>query len=162
LQVAIREFESADLDTILEIAVAAWRPIFASFREIVGGEIFDLVTPDPDEKKRQQVIRACATDSETLVWVAVIENDIAGFITVDMDHESLVAEIGNNAVSPGHQHQGVGSLMYEFVLDRMREAGMKCAIVETGGDESHAPARRAYEKAGFTGAVPSLVYHLKL
>ena len=28
---------------------------------------------------------------------------------------------------------------------------MTLAQVETGGDVSHAPARRAYEKAGYTG-----------
>jgi hypothetical protein len=52
--------------------------------------------------------------------------------------------------------------MYSFVLNYMREAGMKSAVVTTGGDEAHAPARRAYEKAGFSGAVPSFEYHIKL
>ena len=32
----------------------------------------------------------------------------------------------------------------------MREQGMDIAIVETGGDPGHAPARAAYEAAGFT------------
>ncbi|MBC8453322.1 MAG: GNAT family N-acetyltransferase [Chloroflexi bacterium] len=162
MPVEIRAFRPADLHTILEIAVAAWRPIFASFREIIGDELFDLTTPDPDDKKRQQVTRACQDDSPTIVWVAEFDDEIAGFITVDMNHETLVAEIGNNAVSPNHQHRGIGTQMYEFVLDYMRQSGMKYAIVETGGDESHAPARRAYEKVGFAGAVPSVVYHLKL
>jgi hypothetical protein len=37
----------------------------------------------------------------------------------------------------------------------MKEAGMQVATVSTGGDPSHAPARRAYEKAGFTASIPS-------
>jgi hypothetical protein len=32
----------------------------------------------------------------------------------------------------------------------MSEAGMRIAIVGTGGDPGHAPARRTYEKAGYT------------
>ena len=34
--------------------------------------------------------------------------------------------------------------------------------VGTGGDPSHAPARRAYEKAGFGPAIPSLYYYRAL
>jgi len=36
---------------------------------------------------------------------------------------------------------------------------MKMAVVETGGDEGHAPARRAYEKVGYTDL--PLVRYLK-
>ena len=32
----------------------------------------------------------------------------------------------------------------------MRRSGMDIAVVETGGDPGHAPARRAYEAAGYT------------
>jgi hypothetical protein len=32
----------------------------------------------------------------------------------------------------------------------MRGNGMDIAVVETGGDPGHAPARAAYEAAGFT------------
>jgi hypothetical protein len=32
----------------------------------------------------------------------------------------------------------------------MRTSGMDIAVVETGGDSGHAPARAAYETAGFT------------
>ena len=31
----------------------------------------------------------------------------------------------------------------------LREAGMTTAMVDTGGDPGHAPARRTYESAGF-------------
>jgi hypothetical protein len=46
--------------------------------------------------------------------------------------------------------------MYEFVMERMKQGGMAVATVGTGGDPGHLPARRAYEKAGFGPAVPSL------
>jgi len=32
----------------------------------------------------------------------------------------------------------------------MRQHGMDIAVVETGGDPGHAPARAAYEASGFT------------
>jgi hypothetical protein len=33
---------------------------------------------------------------------------------------------------------------------------MLAATVATGGDASHAPARRAYQKAGFEAQIPSV------
>jgi ribosomal protein S18 acetylase RimI-like enzyme len=158
----IRPFETRDLPAILDIAVAAWQPVFASSREIVGKELFALVYSDTDTRKRNQVSQACDRDDPRLVWVAELDGQTAGFITVDLNTESLVGEIGNNAVSPDFQHHGIGTRMYEFVLEQMKNAGMKSAVVETGGDEAHAPARRAYEKAGFAGPVPSVKYHLGL
>jgi hypothetical protein len=38
----------------------------------------------------------------------------------------------------------------------MKERGMALATVGTGGDPSHGPARRAYAKAGFGPAIPSI------
>jgi hypothetical protein len=46
--------------------------------------------------------------------------------------------------------------MYNFAITRMQEAGMRVAPGATSGDASHAPARRAYEKAGFTVHIPSV------
>jgi len=52
--------------------------------------------------------------------------------------------------------------MYDFVMERMKEAGMKAVRVNTGADEAHAPARRAYEKAGFERSIPSVMYYREL
>jgi hypothetical protein len=38
----------------------------------------------------------------------------------------------------------------ELALTEMKAAGMTVAMVETGGDPGHPPARRTYEKAGYT------------
>jgi hypothetical protein len=39
----------------------------------------------------------------------------------------------------------------------MRSAGMRLAMIGTGGDPGHAPARRTYEKAGYT-PLPAVNY----
>ena len=46
--------------------------------------------------------------------------------------------------------------MLEFALMRMKERGIMAVKVATGGDRSHAPAKRIYERAGFMNAIPSL------
>jgi hypothetical protein len=46
--------------------------------------------------------------------------------------------------------------MYGEALARMKALGAALATVGTGGDPSHAPARRAYEKAGFGVGIGSV------
>ena len=67
--------------------------------------------------------------------------------------------IGNNAVAPEGQGRGIGTAMYQFVLDLFREKGLRFACVGTGLDEGHAAARRAYEKAGFDRRRESIMYY---
>ena len=77
-------------------------------------------------------------------------------MSVRLNHETKVGEIGLNAVDPSHTGKGIGTAMYEFSVARMKEAGMKVATVATGRDPSHAAARRAYRKAGFLVEIPSV------
>ena len=46
--------------------------------------------------------------------------------------------------------------MIEFARALMKERRLLAVKVATGGDRSHAAARRIYDKAGFTSAIPSL------
>jgi GNAT superfamily N-acetyltransferase len=54
------------------------------------------------------------------------------------------------AVDPDRQHRGTGTALAEFATGWLRGAGLRVAMVETGGDPGHAPARRVYEKADYT------------
>ena len=65
------------------------------------------------------------------------------------------------AVHPDYQNGGIGTELNNFALDKMKESGMKLAIVATGGDPGHTPARRCYEKADYT-ALPSIRYYQDL
>jgi ribosomal protein S18 acetylase RimI-like enzyme len=65
--------------------------------------------------------------------------------------EDSSGEVVLLAVHPEYQDRGIGTDLNTFALAKMKESGVKLAIVETGGDPSHAPARRSYEKAGYTG-----------
>lgn len=65
------------------------------------------------------------------------------------------------AVDPDFQGQGIGSALIEFALDWMKAAGMSVAMVETGGDPGHAPARCTYEKMNFE-SFPVARYFKKL
>ena len=53
-------------------------------------------------------------------------------------------------VDPDYQRRGISSRLTQIATDHMRKNGMDIAVVETGGDPGHLPARAAYEAAGFT------------
>jgi hypothetical protein len=47
----------------------------------------------------------------------------------------------------------------QHAVEQMRAAGRELAIVNTGGDPGHAPARATYERAGFV-SLPQRQYFL--
>lgn len=96
------------------------------------------------------------------VLVVVSGGEIAGFVSFTTDAEKQIGEIGLNAVHPDHVGMGIGTKLFEYVLERMRERGVAVATVSTGGDPSHAAARRAYEKAGFGPAIPAMHFYRRL
>ena len=92
----------------------------------------------------------CAT-KERRVWVAEVGASVVGFVAVELHHpERGMGETCMLAVDPDHQGGGIGIALTEFALDRLKDAGMKVAMVENGGKPGYAPARRVYEKAGYT------------
>ena len=158
----IRPFEPHDLSTLHAIREAAFKPVFQSFRAIVGDEIASCAFAAAEREQADLLDRVCEEWSPHDVFVAEWDSDVVAFCAISLDRQSKVGEIELNAVHPDFQGKGIGTLMYEFALDRMRAAGMNVATVGTGGDPSHAPARRALEKAGFGPAIPGVYFYRSL
>ena len=146
----IRPFEDWDTEPVVGLSLRAWAPAFASLEQTLGSEIFRRQHPDWREDQRRAVEEVCAT-KKGRVWVAEAGASAVGFVAVEYDHPEIgMGEISMLAVDPDHQGRGIGTALTGFALDRLKEAGMKVAVVETGGDPGHAPARHVYEKAGYT------------
>jgi GNAT superfamily N-acetyltransferase len=145
-----------DLPRLQEVREAAFAPVFASFRSMLGEEIYHLAQAREDDAQGALLASLLAPESAWEVYVANLTGEVVGFVSVQLNLGTQVGEIGLNAVHPRHAGKGVGTAMYDFAIIRMQEAGMRVATVATGGDASHAPARRAYEKAGFTMQIPSV------
>ena len=43
-EVTIRDLRQGDVDRMVEIAMAAWRPIYTWYQETMGPELFELTT----------------------------------------------------------------------------------------------------------------------
>jgi ribosomal protein S18 acetylase RimI-like enzyme len=104
----------------------------------------------------------CKTDSGHQVLVVTVANDIAGFVSFTIDTATHAGEIGLNAVHPDYAGKGLGTWMYQQVMALMKARGAAVVTVGTGNDPSHAAARRAYEKAGFGAAIPSVYLYKRL
>ena len=95
------------------------------------------------------------------VWVADVDGVAAGFVAVRIHDDRRIGEIDMLAVDPPHQRLGIGTALTRVALDWIRASGVRVAMVGTGADPGHAPARRAYEKAGMK-LVPMARYFMKL
>ena len=148
--IAIREFREGDLEAVVEFSLRAWAPVFASLRNVLGDDIFLRLHPDW-RANQAEAVRSSCTNDERAVFVAVANRGPVGFVAVALNafHERMgVIEI--IGVDPDFQRRGISSRLTEIATEHMRSHGMDIAVVETGGDPGHAPARAAYESAGFT------------
>jgi ribosomal protein S18 acetylase RimI-like enzyme len=75
---------------------------------------------------------------------------VLGFVAVKITCAEEPGEVWMIAVDPDAQRAGVGRLLMEHATEQIRAAGCRLAVVPTGGDPGHAPARALYEHLGFT------------
>lgn len=144
----IRSFAPDDRAAVIDLSLRAWEPVFASIeRTLDGSAVFEAHYPDWRESQRGAVARACA---DLPVWVAELDGVVVGFVAVQLHREDLMGEIHMVAVDPSHQGRGVAARLTDLAVGWMAEQGMTTAMVETGGDPGHAPARATYARAGST------------
>jgi GNAT superfamily N-acetyltransferase len=67
-----------------------------------------------------------------------------------VDPDRLIGEVCMLAVDPDAQRLGIGSALTEHATAWLRSFGMRVAMIGTGADPGHAPARHTYEKADYT------------
>lgn len=157
----IRPVRENDVDDLVRLSLLAWAPIFISFRQILGPDIYTLIWPDWRTSQREGVEKVCKDGEKTSVWVAEVDGIVVGFVAYELNLKDKTGEVQLLAVHPDYQNRGIGTELNNLALKKMQESGVKLAIVETGGDPSHAPARRSYEKAGYTG-LPLVRYYKDL
>jgi ribosomal protein S18 acetylase RimI-like enzyme len=152
----IRPFTVTDAPRLEAIRQAAFTPVFASFRSILGDALYALVQSREEQQHAALLAGILAADSNWEIYVAELTDVVVGFVSFQLNRDTTVGEIGLNAVHPDYAGHGIGTTMYQYALARMKVTGMRAATVATGGDPSHASARRAYEKAGFNVRIPSV------
>ena len=158
----IRPYRSDDLADILALSVLAWEPVFTEWEKLTGPEIFPIAIYPDWRKGQQEAVEKIIQEENYHTLVAVVEDEVAGYIVYSLDEEKKIGEIQLLGVRPDDQNHGIGTELNLEVLQKMREGGMKVATVGTGGDAGHAAARKCYEKSGFNRSIPGVHYYLAL
>ena len=139
----IRKAVTGDLDRIYEITLLSFGPYCAAQaikeRYDIGGGVKD---------KAASVRRFCEQNLDK-VFVAEDERGVAGYSSHCACEEYGTRQIGANAVDPEYQGRGIGTLLVNRVVRELVEAeSHEILFVSTMVHDC--PARRVYEKVGFT------------
>ena len=161
MDLSIRRARDTDVKALVELTLLAFVPVFDSFRNVLGPAIYTRIWPDWRVCQREAVEAFCRDPGNRVVLVAEVDGTVVGLIVYQPQAAGSTAEVVFLAVHPKYQNRGIGARLNERALEEMRLAGAKLAVVETGGECSHAPARRAYDKAGYT-ALPLVRYFKEL
>ena len=154
----IRPFTHDDLTEVVDLSLLAWEPVFTAWLNILGPQIYPIAVYPDWRVGQKAVVEKFCLDEKMIPYVAVVEGKVAGFMVYELNHQTKTGEVQLLAVHPDYQNHGIGTALNLFALQKFKEAGMRLATVGTGGDEGHAPARRTYEKAGYTG-LPAVRYY---
>ena len=156
----MRPYKPEDLEKVMEIANIAWRPIRQMSRETLGDTIANYLSPAGDDKSKGLQVKDQIDSGKWGIAVCEHEGELVGFITYSI--AGVFGEICNNGALTATGLKGIGQTMYKYVMEEFRNAGVKVVKVTTGLDWAHAPARRAYERAGFKKHLDSTTYYMEL
>lgn len=145
----VREYRPQDEDAVAALSIRAWAPVFRSLEQVLGAEIFRRLHPDW-RQDQETAVRSTLRDRAMRAWVADAGDSVTGFAAATLHHDRRMGEITMLAVDPHAQNRGIGAALTEAATGWLRDSGMTVAMIETGGDAGHAPARQVYEKADYT------------
>jgi ribosomal protein S18 acetylase RimI-like enzyme len=145
----LEPYQPGHLEAVVRLSLRAWAPVFDSLKQVLLPDVYQAFYPSGWRASQDESVRNACASPDMKVWVAIESGSVAGFVALRFHAADKLGEIYMIAVDPDFQRHGIALAMTDFAVGRMKEAGMAIAMVETGGDPGHGPARAAYEKAGF-------------
>lgn len=153
----IRQAKIGDIPVIRDITRRAWADVsMAKMYE----DKFGMIDGKPWYEHKSGEIEALMHQRPECVIVAIEEDKVVGYATYHINTENSMGMVSNNAVDPDYQGKGIGSALINAVISKIRDAGMRFAIVSTF--EHDTAARHVYEKHGFKEIARSIHYTLDL
>ncbi len=66
----IRPFRNDDMEEVVQLSLLAWEPVFRSFKQVLGSDIYMMIYPDWVTSQRATVEQVCQDGDKMIVWVA--------------------------------------------------------------------------------------------
>src|SRR6185503_2817233 len=105
--VVLRRAVADDLPRLEEVRAAAFAPVFASFRAMLGEDIYHLAQAPEDDAQGELLASLLAPESGWEVYAAELARVVVGFVSVRLNLNTHVGEIGLNAVQPSYAGKGI-------------------------------------------------------
>lgn len=143
-KISIRPVKESELRRVAAIRVAGWQ---SAYRGIVDDAFLDAMSIDGAEAK----MRSRFKENNTFL-VAEVAGQIVGFCRFVSDNsftpEATDADCELTAlyIDPPHQHTGVGTALFDYVVDTLRAQGRRHMILWCV--KENLPAVSFYEKMG--------------
>jgi ribosomal protein S18 acetylase RimI-like enzyme len=152
--VRLRAQRDADVEVLIALAQRAWKDVEASIDATLGSPLDRLATPSWAAHHEGVVREVCDAQEATVVVAEGERGELVGFVAHRVhepsDGMSTYGEIVLIAVDPDARSSGIGRALLDRAVADLRDGGVPVIMIQTGGDEAHAPARALYESAGFT------------
>jgi ribosomal protein S18 acetylase RimI-like enzyme len=158
----IRSFLPHDLARLTALTIETFGPFYEeSFRPLVGDLVFVNQHGGWRENYRRDVAELHDPERHKHVAVVEIDGSIGAFVAWRADPDRCNGEITHLAVAVEHRRLHLGTALCEHAFGELRAAGAEVAVIGTGGDPFHAPARALYESLECT-LLPVAVYYRQL
>jgi hypothetical protein len=96
----IRPYDDTDAPDVVRLSIRAWAPVFVSFRDVLGDDIFEHLYGDDRRRHQQQEVERVLADEKTSVWVAGQGDQVVGFVAAFLRVDDGMGEISMLAVDP--------------------------------------------------------------
>lgn len=146
---SIEPYDESKLAAIVALSLRAWEPVFDSLRTAMPPYVFRAFYRGDWRAAQRSAVEATCADADLSVWVATEQVRVAGFVALKLHPADQMGEIYMIAVDPAFQRRGIATRLIDHSIEWFKNAGVSMVMIGTGGDPGHAPARRAYEAAGF-------------
>ena len=80
MNLTIRQASEDEIEDLIDLTLLAFKPIFKSFAQILGPEIFPILYPDWKAAQTKVVVSELSNE-EITVWLGELNGKVVGLIT---------------------------------------------------------------------------------
>jgi len=158
----IRTYVSSDLLTLINLTVETFRPFYENYvHPLLGDVVFQHQHGAWDQDYRNEVPSLHNPQNKRFVAVAVIDDEIAGYVSWRIEGRPHHGEIVLLAVASSARRRQIGFNLCRHAMEQMKADGVEVVEIGTGDDAFHAAARMLYEELGFI-KIPTAAYLMKI